>query len=139
MDHLEQRSRASGSSMGSVSRAKRFSRHSTNSHSSSHTSGIDTGSFRTPAHTPHRPLRSHSSSNTSHASTHTSGVESSGKERGLDDDGKQCKCLLFILIVMSWRHLILLRATVGTFLQNHWVHDSDRMSVYHKVLYIRPR
>lgn len=87
MDHLEQRSRASGSSMGSVSRQKRFSRHSTTSHSSSHTSGIETDSFRTPAHTPHRPLRSHSSSNTSHASTHTSGIESSGKERGLDDDG----------------------------------------------------
>lgn len=87
MEQLEQRSRASGSSMGSVSRQKRFSRHSTTSHSSSHTSGIETDSFRTPAHTPHRPLRSHSSSNTSHASTHTSGIESSGKERGLDDDG----------------------------------------------------
>ncbi|XP_053477586.1 FERM domain-containing protein 6 [Ictalurus furcatus] len=86
MEQLEQRSRASGSSMGSVSRQKRFSRHSTTSHSSSHTSGIETDSFRTPAHTPHRPLRSHSSSNTSHASTHTSGIESSGKERGLDDD-----------------------------------------------------
>ncbi|KAG9275472.1 FERM domain-containing protein 6 [Astyanax mexicanus] len=86
MEQLEQRSRASGSSMGSVSRQKRFSRHSTTSHSSSHTSGIDTDSFRTPAHTPHRPLRTHSSSNTSHASTHTSGIESSSKERCLDDE-----------------------------------------------------
>ncbi|XP_072534327.1 FERM domain-containing protein 6 [Salminus brasiliensis] len=86
MEQLEQRSRASGSSMGSVSRQKRFSRHSTTSHGSSHTSGIDTDSFRTPAHTPHRPLRTHSSSNTSHASTHTSGIESSGKERCLDDE-----------------------------------------------------
>lgn len=87
MEQLEQRSRASGSSMGSVSRQKRFSRHSATSHSSSHTSGIETDSFRTPAHTLHRPLRSHSSSNTSHASTYTSGIESSGKERILDDDG----------------------------------------------------
>ncbi|XP_047668089.1 FERM domain-containing protein 6-like [Tachysurus fulvidraco] len=63
MDQLDQPSRASGSSMGSVSRQKRFSRHSTTSHSSPH-----------------------SSSNTSHASTHTSGIESSVKERGLDDD-----------------------------------------------------
>ncbi|XP_026133847.1 FERM domain-containing protein 6-like isoform X1 [Carassius auratus] len=86
MDHLEQRSRASGSSAGSMSRPNPFSRHSTTSHGSSRTSGIDTDSFRTPTNTPHRPLRTHSSSNTSHASTHTSGIESSSKEHCLDED-----------------------------------------------------
>ncbi|XP_029454198.1 FERM domain-containing protein 6 isoform X2 [Rhinatrema bivittatum] len=40
MDQLEKRSRASGSSAGS-SKHKRLSRHSTTSHSSSHTSGIE--------------------------------------------------------------------------------------------------
>lgn len=40
MDQLEKRSRASGSSAGSV-KHKRLSRHSTASHSSSHTSGIE--------------------------------------------------------------------------------------------------
>ncbi|CAM4725853.1 unnamed protein product [Leuciscus chuanchicus] len=86
MDHLEQRSRASGSSAGSTSRPNPFSRHSTTSHGSSRTSGVDTDSFRTPTNTPHRPLRAHSSSNTSHASTHTSGIESSSKEHCLDED-----------------------------------------------------
>ncbi|XP_077092596.1 FERM domain-containing protein 6 isoform X1 [Siphateles boraxobius] len=86
MDHLEQRSRASGSSAGSTSRPNPFSRHSTTSHGSSRTSGVDTDSFRTPTNTPHRPLRTHSSSNTSHASTHTSGIESSSKEHCLDED-----------------------------------------------------
>lgn len=88
MDHLEQRSRASGSSAGSTSRPNPFSRHSTTSHGSSRTSGVDTDSFRTPTNTPHRPLRTHSSSNTSHASTHTSGIESSSKEHCLDEDGR---------------------------------------------------
>uniref|UniRef100_A0A8C2L5E9 FERM domain-containing protein 6 n=1 Tax=Cyprinus carpio TaxID=7962 RepID=A0A8C2L5E9_CYPCA len=86
MEHLEQRSRASGSSAGSTSRPNPFSRHSTMSHGSSRTSGIDTDSFRTPTNTPHRPLRAHTSSNTSHASTHTSGIESSSKEHCLDED-----------------------------------------------------
>ncbi|XP_076155288.1 FERM domain-containing protein 6 isoform X1 [Alosa pseudoharengus] len=88
MDQLDGRSRASGSSMGSVSRHKRLSRHSTVSHGSSHTSGVDTGSFRVPhGHGPPRPpLRTGSSSTNSHASTHTSGVESGGKDRVLDDD-----------------------------------------------------
>ena len=40
MDQLEKRSRASGSSAGSM-KHKRLSRHSTASHSSSHTSGIE--------------------------------------------------------------------------------------------------
>ncbi|KAF2975279.1 hypothetical protein EK904_003570 [Melospiza melodia maxima] len=40
MEQLEKRSRASGSSAGSA-RHKRLSRHSTASHSSSHTSGIE--------------------------------------------------------------------------------------------------
>ncbi|XP_062378217.1 FERM domain-containing protein 6 isoform X2 [Sardina pilchardus] len=88
MDQLDGRSRASGSSMGSVSRHKRLSRHSTASHGSSHTSGVDTGSFRAPhGHGPPRPpLRTGSSSTNSRASTHTSGVESGGKDRVLDDD-----------------------------------------------------
>ncbi|XP_028832815.1 FERM domain-containing protein 6-like [Denticeps clupeoides] len=86
MDHLDQRSRASGSSVGSVSRHKRLSRHSTTSNGSSHTSGIEADSFRTPGHGPPRPLRIGSSSTNSHASTHTSGIESSGKERTLEDD-----------------------------------------------------
>ncbi|KAA0718203.1 FERM domain-containing protein 6 [Triplophysa tibetana] len=86
MDHLDQRSRASGSSVGSTSRPNPFSRHSSTSHGSSRTSGVDTDSFRTPTNTPHRPLRTHSSSNTSHASTHTSGIESSSKEHCLDED-----------------------------------------------------
>uniref|UniRef100_A0A3Q1CK95 FERM domain-containing protein n=1 Tax=Amphiprion ocellaris TaxID=80972 RepID=A0A3Q1CK95_AMPOC len=86
MDHLDKRSRASGSSAGSVSHHKRLSRHSTTSHGSSHTSGIETDSFRAPGQAPHRPLRTCSSSTTSHGSSHTSGIESSGKERILDDD-----------------------------------------------------
>uniref|UniRef100_A0A671WFF1 FERM domain containing 6 n=1 Tax=Sparus aurata TaxID=8175 RepID=A0A671WFF1_SPAAU len=86
MDHLDKRSRASGSSAGSVSHHKRLSRHSTTSHGSSHTSGIETDSFRAPGQAPHRPLRTCSSSTTSHGSSHTSGIESSGKERTLDDD-----------------------------------------------------
>uniref|UniRef100_A0A8P4K0X0 FERM domain containing 6 n=1 Tax=Dicentrarchus labrax TaxID=13489 RepID=A0A8P4K0X0_DICLA len=86
MDHLDKRSRASGSSAGSMSHHKRLSRHSTTSHGSSHTSGIETDSFRAPSQAPHRPLRTCSSSTTSHGSSHTSGIESSGKERILDDD-----------------------------------------------------
>ena len=88
MDHLDKRSRASGSSAGSMSHHKRLSRHSTTSHGSSHTSGIETDSFRAPGQAPHRPLRTCSSSTTSHGSSHTSGIESSGKERILDDDGR---------------------------------------------------
>ncbi|KAJ8341116.1 hypothetical protein SKAU_G00334070 [Synaphobranchus kaupii] len=87
MDQLDKRSRASGSSMGSVSRHKRrLSRHSMASHGSSHTSGIEADSFRTTGQAPHRPLRTCSSSTTSHGSSYTSGVESGGKERVLDDD-----------------------------------------------------
>lgn len=41
MDQLDKRSRASGSSAGSMSHHKRLSRHSTTSHGSSHTSGIE--------------------------------------------------------------------------------------------------
>lgn len=86
MDHLDKRSRASGSSAGSVSHSKRLSRHSTTSHGSSHTSGIETDSFRAPGHASNRPLRTCNSSTTSHGSSHTSGIESSGKERALEDD-----------------------------------------------------
>lgn len=89
MEQLDKRSQASGSSAGSVSRPKRLSRHSTTSHGSSHTSGIESDSFRAPGQAPHRPLRTCSSSTTSHGSSHTSGVESGGKERVLDDDGKR--------------------------------------------------
>ncbi|XP_028677038.1 FERM domain-containing protein 6 isoform X2 [Erpetoichthys calabaricus] len=85
MEHLEKHSRASGSSAGSGSRHKRLSRNSTTSHSSSHTSGIETDSFRTASQAPHLPLRTCSSSTASHGSSHTSGVESGDKER-LDDD-----------------------------------------------------
>ncbi|XP_007561903.1 PREDICTED: FERM domain-containing protein 6 isoform X1 [Poecilia mexicana] len=88
MEQLDKRSRASGSSAGSVSHHKRLSRHSTTSHGSSHTSGIETDSFRAPGQAPHRPLRTCSSSTTSHGSSHTSGIESSGKERILDDDAE---------------------------------------------------
>ncbi|XP_005376847.1 PREDICTED: FERM domain-containing protein 6 isoform X3 [Chinchilla lanigera] len=97
MDQLEKRSRASGSSAGSV-KHKRLSRHSTTSHSSSHTSGIeadtkprDTGpedSYSGSAI--HRKLKT-CSSMTSHGSSHTSGVESGGKDRleeDSQDDGK---------------------------------------------------
>lgn len=97
MDQLEKRSRASGSSAGSV-KHKRLSRHSTASHSSSHTSGIeadtkprDTGpedSYSGSAI--HRKLKT-CSSMTSHGSSHTSGVESGGKDRleeDSQDDGK---------------------------------------------------
>uniref|UniRef100_A0A4W5PJQ8 FERM domain-containing protein 6 n=1 Tax=Hucho hucho TaxID=62062 RepID=A0A4W5PJQ8_9TELE len=87
MDGLDKCSRASGSSAGStVSHLKHLSRHSTASHGSSHTSGIETDSFRAPGGAPHRALRTCSSSTTSHGSSHTSGVESGGKERMLDDD-----------------------------------------------------
>ncbi|MBN3326262.1 FRMD6 protein, partial [Atractosteus spatula] len=86
IEQLDKRSRASGSSAGSSSRHKRLSRHSTASHGSSHTSGIETDSFRTTCQAPHRPLRTCSSSTASHGSSHTSGVESGGKERLLDDD-----------------------------------------------------
>ncbi|KAK1160635.1 FERM domain-containing protein 6-like [Acipenser oxyrinchus oxyrinchus] len=75
MEQLEKRSRASGSSAGSSSRHKRLSRHSTVSHGSSHTSGIETDSSRTASQAPHRPLRTCSSSTTSHGSSHTSGIE----------------------------------------------------------------
>lgn len=91
MDPLEKRSRASGSSAGSV-KHKRLSRHSTTSHSSSHTSGIeadtkprDTGpEDNYSGSAVHRKLRT-CSSMTSHGSSHTSGVESGGKDR-LEED-----------------------------------------------------
>ncbi|XP_015249691.1 PREDICTED: FERM domain-containing protein 6, partial [Cyprinodon variegatus] len=76
MEQLDKRSRASGSSAGSMSHHNRLSRHSTTSHGSSHTSGIETDSFRAPGQAPHRPLRTCSSSTTSHESSHTSGIES---------------------------------------------------------------
>ena len=86
MDPLDKRCRASGSSAGSMSHHhKRLSRHSTASHGSSHTSGVETDSFRTPGQAPHRVLRTCSSSTTSQGSSHTSGVESSGKDRILDE------------------------------------------------------
>ncbi|XP_029454194.1 FERM domain-containing protein 6 isoform X1 [Rhinatrema bivittatum] len=93
MDQLEKRSRASGSSAGS-SKHKRLSRHSTTSHSSSHTSGIEADtkqrdlgpedSFSGTA--AHRKLKT-CSSMTSHGSSHTSGVESGGRDR-LEDDSQ---------------------------------------------------
>lgn len=93
MEQLEKRSRASGSSAGSI-RHKRLSRHSTASHSSSHTSGIETdpkpremgpedGFSGAGAH---RKLKT-CSSMTSHGSSHTSGVESGGKDR-LEEDSQ---------------------------------------------------
>ncbi|XP_056401147.1 FERM domain-containing protein 6 [Hyla sarda] len=93
MDQLEKRSRASGSSAGSV-KHKRLSRHSTASHSSSHTSGIeadtkhrDIGAEDSFSGTPlHRKLKT-CSSMTSHSSSHTSGAESAGKDR-LEDDSQ---------------------------------------------------
>lgn len=89
MEHLDKRCRASGSSAGSVSHHKRLSRNSTTSHGSSHTSGIETDSFRAPGQVPHRPARTCSSSTASHGSSHTSGIESSSKDRILDDDGER--------------------------------------------------
>ncbi|XP_077588218.1 FERM domain-containing protein 6 [Stigmatopora nigra] len=87
MDHLDKRSRASGSSAGSGSRHKRLSRHSTASHGSSHTSGIEADSIRVTHPTPRGALRTCGSSTASHGSSRTSGVESGGgKERILDDD-----------------------------------------------------
>ncbi|KAJ6652690.1 hypothetical protein lerEdw1_011175 [Lerista edwardsae] len=93
LDQLEKRSRASGSSSGS-GRHKRLSRHSTASHSSSHTSGIEADpkprdravedDFLPAA--AHRKLRA-CSSMTSHGSSHTSGVESGEKER-LEEDSQ---------------------------------------------------
>ncbi|KAM9191108.1 FERM domain-containing protein 6 isoform 3-T3 [Mergus octosetaceus] len=89
MEQLEKRSRASGSSAGSL-RHKRLSRHSTASHSSSHTSGIEadpkpreTGPEEAGVH---RKLKT-CSSMTSHGSSHTSGVESGGKDR-LEEDSQ---------------------------------------------------
>ncbi|XP_061468516.1 FERM domain-containing protein 6 [Rhineura floridana] len=87
MDQLEKRSHASRSSSGSM-KHKRLSRHSTASHSSSHTSGIEADP-KPRDHgaeddfllaTVHHKLRA-CSSLTSHGSSHTSGVESSEKER----------------------------------------------------------
>lgn len=93
MDQLEKRSRASGSSAGSV-KHKRLSRHSTASHSSSHTSGIEADpKAREPGpedgcsgSAMHRKLKT-CSSMTSHGSSHTSGVESGGKDR-LEEDSQ---------------------------------------------------
>ncbi|NP_082403.2 FERM domain-containing protein 6 isoform X1 [Mus musculus] len=93
MDPLEKRSRASGSSAGSV-KHKRLSRHSTASHSSSHTSGIEADTKpRDPGpedscsgSAMHRKLKT-CSSMTSHGSSHTSGVESGGKDR-LEEDSQ---------------------------------------------------
>ncbi|XP_054651755.1 FERM domain-containing protein 6 isoform X2 [Dunckerocampus dactyliophorus] len=86
MDHLDKCSRASGSSAGSVSHHKCLSRRSTASHGSSHTSGVETDSFRVSNRASRRPPRTCGSSTASHGSSHTSGIESGGKERVLDDD-----------------------------------------------------
>ena len=93
MDQLEKRSRASGSSAGSM-KHKRLSRHSTASHSSSHTSGIEADTKARdagpedayPGSAVHRKLKT-CSSMTSHGSSHTSGVESGGKDR-LEEDSQ---------------------------------------------------
>ncbi|XP_028580769.2 FERM domain-containing protein 6 [Podarcis muralis] len=96
MDQMEKRSRASGSSSGSV-KHKCLSRLSTASHSSSHTSGIEADpkprgeqggeeDFLLPS--AHHKLRA-CSSLTSHSSSHTSGVESSEKERLEEEDSSQ--------------------------------------------------
>ncbi|OXB64065.1 hypothetical protein ASZ78_001685 [Callipepla squamata] len=94
MEQLEKRSRASGSSAGSI-RHKRLSRHSTASHSSSHTSGIEADpkprDMGPEDASVHRKLKT-CSSMTSHGSSHTSGVESGGKDRleeDLQDDGER--------------------------------------------------
>ncbi|XP_023695660.2 FERM domain-containing protein 6 isoform X1 [Paramormyrops kingsleyae] len=86
MDHLDKRSRASGSSTGSISRHMCLSRHSMVSHGSSHTSGIDTDSFRKLGQPLRHPLQTCGSSINSHESSHTSGIDSGGKEQALDDD-----------------------------------------------------
>lgn len=91
VDQLEKRSRASGSSAGSA-KHKRLSRHSTASHGSSHTSGIEADTKPRDAGPEdsysgsaiHRKLKT-CSSTTSHGSSHTSGVESSGKDRPEED------------------------------------------------------
>ncbi|XP_039112043.1 FERM domain-containing protein 6 isoform X3 [Hyaena hyaena] len=93
VDQLEKRSRASGSSAGSA-KHKRLSRHSTASHGSSHTSGIEADTKARDAGPEdsysgsaiHRKLKT-CSSMTSHGSSHTSGVESSGKDR-LEEDSQ---------------------------------------------------
>ncbi|KAJ7345381.1 hypothetical protein JRQ81_001331 [Phrynocephalus forsythii] len=96
MDQLEKRSRASGSSSGSL-KHPRLSRRSTASHGSSHTSGIEADPKpreRAPEEDDflmaavHRKLRA-CSSLTSHGSSHTSGVESSEKERLGEEDSSQ--------------------------------------------------
>ncbi|XP_038612246.1 FERM domain-containing protein 6 isoform X2 [Tachyglossus aculeatus] len=85
-EQLEKRSRASGSSAGSV-KHKRLSRHSTASHGSSHTSGIEADPKpREAGPDGHRKLRT-CSSMTSRGSSHTSGVESGGKDR-LEEDSQ---------------------------------------------------
>jgi hypothetical protein len=107
MDQLEKRSRASGSSAGSM-KHKRLSRHSTTSHSSSHTSGIeadtkprDTGpedSYSGSAI--HRKLKT-CSSMTSHGSSHTSGVESGGKDRLEEDSQDDGNCFAQVPFFLS--------------------------------------
>uniref|UniRef100_A0A8B9D2B0 FERM domain containing 6 n=1 Tax=Anser cygnoides TaxID=8845 RepID=A0A8B9D2B0_ANSCY len=96
MEQLEKRSRASGSSAGSI-RHKRLSRHSTASHSSSHTSGIEADpkprEMGPEDAGVHRKLKT-CSSMTSHGSSHTSGVESGGKDRleeDSQDDGERAR------------------------------------------------
>ncbi|XP_043553568.1 FERM domain-containing protein 6 isoform X1 [Chiloscyllium plagiosum] len=91
IEQLEKRSRASGSSAGSM-KHKRLSRHSTASHSSSHTSGIEADTKQRDlgpedsfsGNILHRKLKS-CNSMTSHGSSHTSGIESGGKDRIEDD------------------------------------------------------
>ncbi|KAG8449226.1 hypothetical protein GDO86_016046 [Hymenochirus boettgeri] len=93
IDQLEKRSRASGSSSGSA-KHKRLSRHSTASHSSSHTSGIEADTKHRDfgpedsflGTSLHRKLKT-CSSMTSNSSSHTSGAESTGKDR-LEDDSQ---------------------------------------------------
>ncbi|XP_044292330.1 FERM domain-containing protein 6 isoform X2 [Varanus komodoensis] len=94
-DPLEKRSRASGSSSGSA-RPPGLSRHSTASHGSSHTSGIEADpkpreraaeeDFLLAA--VHHTLRA-CSSLTSRGSSHTSGVESGEKERPEEDSSQE--------------------------------------------------
>ncbi|XP_007899698.2 FERM domain-containing protein 6 [Callorhinchus milii] len=94
LEHLDKNSYGSGSSRGSV-RNKRFSRQSTVSHGSSHTSGIEADSRHRMSvemavdepfsiEPVHSPVKSCSSMN-SHGSSHTSGIESGSKDRAKED------------------------------------------------------
>lgn len=134
MDQLEKRSRASGSSAGSM-KHKRLSRHSTASHSSSHTSGIeadtkprDTGPEDSyPGSAIHRKLKA-CSSMTSHGSSHTSGVESGGKDRleeDSQDDGNP-SARPAQLTALTHPHLLASSALLAPSLPpKHWFYGVD--------------